>query len=154
MTRRKDEPYVHGPHAPRGVSDAEWIMHYTVVDPESGCWLWQRHVDRDGYARGERRSTRGERQPTRGVHRLSYEAFVGPIPTGHTLDHACHNRDETCPGGSECLHRRCLNPDHLEPLTVAENLRRSPYTPAGRKLRREIEALVLAGFRPDVERSA
>ena len=41
------------------------------------------------------------------VHRLAYSMFV-PIPEGLVLDHLCRNRS-------------CINPNHLEPVTVAEN---------------------------------
>lgn len=58
------------------------------------------------------------------AHRIAYEAKFGPIPLGMVLDHLCHNADETCAGGSHCEHRRCVNPEHLEPVTVAENNRR------------------------------
>ena len=45
------------------------------------------------------------------AHRVSYELFVGPIPGGHQIDHLCRNRG-------------CVNPEHLEPVTQAENIRR------------------------------
>ena len=46
------------------------------------------------------------------VHRLVYEQLVGPIPEGLHLDHLCYNR-------------ACVNIDHLEPVTLAENNRRA-----------------------------
>jgi hypothetical protein len=46
------------------------------------------------------------------THRLIYEAMVGPIPDGLHLDHKCNNR-------------KCCNPEHLEPVTAAENNRRA-----------------------------
>lgn len=72
------------------------------------CWVWTGHVSRKtGYGQG---SPRGERAGSL-AHRLSYEAFVGPIPQGMTLDHACRNRP-------------CVNPEHLEPVTSKENVLR------------------------------
>lgn len=46
------------------------------------------------------------------VHRLAYEHFRGPIPSGMEIDHLCRNR-------------ACFNPEHLEPVTRAENGRRA-----------------------------
>jgi hypothetical protein len=45
------------------------------------------------------------------AHRVVYEALVGPIPDGLELDHLCRVL-------------RCVNPDHLEPVTHAENVAR------------------------------
>lgn len=58
------------------------------------------------------------------AHRAIYELTVGPIPDGMVIDHTCHNRDPECMGGDTCLHRRCINVEHLEPVTGAENTRR------------------------------
>ena len=53
------------------------------------------------------------------AHRFAYERFVGRIPEGLELDHLCRVT-------------RCVNPDHLEPVTRAENLRRASW-PNARK---------------------
>ena len=73
---------------------------------EGGCWLWTRTCDRLGYGRMQ--------FPGKLVlaHRASYEAHVGPIPEGLELDHLCMNPP-------------CVNPDHLEPVTHQENMRRA-----------------------------
>ena len=58
------------------------------------------------------------------AHRAMYELIVGSIPDGMNLDHVCHTRDIACLGGDTCLHRRCIEVEHLEPVTGAENARR------------------------------
>ena len=45
------------------------------------------------------------------AHRAMYEQEVGPIPDGLVIDHLCRES-------------RCIRPDHLEPVTDAENVRR------------------------------
>jgi hypothetical protein len=77
-----------------------------VALTESGCFEWIASLNNTGYgtfAIGGGRSTV--------AHRWSYEYHVGPIPDGLHLDHLCRNR-------------RCVNPDHLEPVTISENLLR------------------------------
>ena len=97
--------------------------------PDStGCWLWMKSLDRDGYGVCQA-------QGRDSAHRVCYLAFVGPIPAGMVIDHRCHSDDETCAGGTDCAHRRCVNPAHLEPVAPGENtLRgRSPWAKNARK---------------------
>lgn len=47
----------------------------------------------------------------RKAHRVAYEDQVGPIPAGLTIDHLCRNES-------------CVNPRHLEPVTMRENTMR------------------------------
>lgn len=96
------------------------------VDKTAGCWVWTGTVTRKGY---------GMFWPDGGgvpAHRWSYEHYVGPIPEVLQLDHLCHTRDRSCPGGDACPHRRCVNPAHLEPVTAKENQVRSLHDPAVR----------------------
>jgi HNH endonuclease len=80
------------------------------------CWEWLGSLSTMGYGR----FTDGG-VPQR-PHRWAYERFRGPIPKGLTIDHLCRNR-------------KCVNPDHLEVVIQAENLRRGNSPPAinGRK---------------------
>lgn len=59
------------------------------------------------------------------AHRWLYERWIGPIPDGMELDHDCHNRDTSCAGGDQCVHRRCVNPLHMIVSSSGENSARS-----------------------------
>ena len=89
-----------------------------AVQP-NGCWHWTGEIDRDGYPRFK---LKGKRYL---AHRYSYLTHHGYIPLKKPLDHLCHTRNiSTCGGGTSCAHRRCVRPDHLEPVTSRENSRR------------------------------
>lgn len=96
------------------------MSRVTVMD--NGCWQWNRLINKGGYGTT---SYRGRRCTL--AHRAFYMEFVGPIPDGMTVDHTCHNRDLTCLGGPTCRHRRCVNPEHLEPTTTEVNSRRAGW---------------------------
>jgi hypothetical protein len=70
------------------------------------------------------------------VHRLAYTIFVGPIPEGMKIDHVCHNGDPKCRGEVICMHRRCLNPEHLEAVPHRQNILRSHLTVAGKNAKK------------------
>ncbi len=79
---------------------AERLHQYQAS--EGGCWLWTGSRDAAGYGRiGQRLA-----------HREIYTALVGPIPEGLHIDHLCRTP-------------RCVNPEHLEAVTQAENNRRA-----------------------------
>lgn len=78
---------------------------------DKGCWVWLGNLNERGYGKVERKWN--------GVlhvraHRLSYAVLVGRIPKGLTIEHKCRNR-------------ACVNPEHLEPVTLKENLKRRVF---------------------------
>ncbi len=75
-----------------------------VVDEVSGCWLWQLCLT-GGYGQYRHRGRMVY------AHRLAYEARFGPVPEGMVVDHVCRQP-------------ACVNPDHLEAVSSAENTRR------------------------------
>lgn len=113
---RYGDPLAGGPARQRDVM-TRIQARYAVQ--ENGCWLWTHQLNNKGYGLV---STGGGK---RAAHVVLYELTVGPVPDGMELDHVCHNADPMCPGGLACIHRRCVNPAHMEPVTHGENQRRS-----------------------------
>ncbi|MCG0061757.1 HNH endonuclease [Streptomyces tricolor] len=102
-----------------------------VVAGRNGCMIWTGACNPvTGYGQISLGSGHAEY-----AHRAAYLLVKGPIPAGLVIDHTCHNRDPECPGGTYCIHHRCINPYHLDAVTQSENRTRSPHTTAGRRLR-------------------
>jgi len=79
------------------------FMQY-IVD-SNGCWVWQGWKTNRGYGMMKVGGI------TYMAHRVFYEERLGPIPAELEIDHKCR------------VHS-CVNPEHLEPVTHAENMRR------------------------------
>ena len=103
-----------GPAEPIQLTFPENLLRSSSPQP-NGCVWYMGALDDDGYGRIK---CMGKMKY---AHRAAYEHFVGPIPEGLVIDHECHNADETCAGGTTCLHRRCVNPEHLAVVTVTVN---------------------------------
>jgi hypothetical protein len=87
-----------------------------------GCWMWLGATTSGGYGNfAEFPSRLRIGNGNVPAHVFAYRALVGPVPAGMVLDHLCHNADAACLGGSACPHRRCVNPEHLEPATRRTN---------------------------------
>lgn len=99
-------------------TDEEKFFVYVSPEPNSGCWLWTGTLDRNGYGRTTIRAAGRGRYKF--AHRIAYELFVEPIPSGLVIDHKCK------------VHC-CVNPSHLEAVTLEENVRRGNGGQAARK---------------------
>lgn len=87
---------------------AKVLAGIRIDEPDAGCWRI------DG---AQRQATTGYMKVyaagrNQYAHRVVYELVVGPVPAGLELDHLCRNR-------------WCVCPDHLEPVTREENIRRA-----------------------------
>lgn len=90
-------------------SDLDYLADRFEID-DNGCWLWTGYVgsgSRDGYGRVPVTRVRQSGESVV-AHRFAWRHLVGPIPDGFQLDHLCRIR-------------RCINPDHLEPVTNRHN---------------------------------
>lgn len=77
---------------------------------ESNCWEYGGNIV-NGYGQVWCDSRADDSRRPDYCHRVTYQAFVGPIPDGLHIDHLCRNR-------------ACCNPWHLEPVTRKENILR------------------------------
>lgn len=73
---------------------------------DGGCWQWTAALNPDGYGR-----IRLRRDWSPLAHRALWELLIGPVTYPEELDHLCKNRG-------------CVNPQHLEKVQHAENVRR------------------------------
>lgn len=80
------------------------FLSRVYINKDTGCWEWTHAKDHHGYA------SFYHGKVVKG-HRWSYRHYKGDIPEGLVLDHLCSVK-------------HCVNPDHLEPVTNAENIRR------------------------------
>jgi hypothetical protein len=87
------------------------------------CWVWQGRIDRSGYGKLGGKL----------AHRVIYECRKEKIPDGMDLDHLCGIRS-------------CVNPQHLEAVTRAENVRRGKLSKLTPETVRRIRADIISTY--------
>lgn len=98
----KTNPIIFTRQNLRRIENRFWYQ----VERTDGCWKWLGSKTPEGYGK-----IQWSAKTTVGAHRLAYVLLKGPIPNGFTIDHLCRNPS-------------CVNPDHLEAVTLRENILR------------------------------
>ena len=84
---------------------------WRMVDKSGDCWLWRGHRSKKGYG------TTTYQGIGMNAHRVAWLRSGRFVADGLTLDHLCRNR-------------KCINPEHLEPVPQRENVLRGDTLPA------------------------
>src|SRR5690606_39047935 len=95
------------------------FWHKVGVGLPAECWKWRGKSKKDGY--GEIHaypSTYGtDKERYLKAYRVAYFDFWGELNPDLVIDHRCRNK-------------RCVNPHHLDQVTIRENNKRSaPFKP-------------------------
>lgn len=94
-------------------------------NPITGCWDWN-------WGKIQGYGTLNRKDKSRWAHIAFYEEVHGPLPKGMVVDHLCRN-----PG--------CVNPDHLEAVSNATNIRRGAVAKLTMEKAEEIRRLYATG---------
>ena len=122
----KPKRFIHG-HYSRVQPRSEWsdsLWEERDLGYKTICHFWLGKKDALGYGR------LGSRQL---AYRVSWERANGPVPDGLELDHLCRNPS-------------CVRPDHLEPVTHGENLRRGKGAKINYAIANEMRVLYAGGM--------
>lgn len=78
------------------------VKFWSKVNKTENCWVWTGTLFSNGYGLFI------YKRKNKLAHRISYFLNKGKIPKDRVLDHLCRNT-------------RCVNPEHLEAVTIKEN---------------------------------
>lgn len=102
---------------------ARFRSYYSPTSPDE-CWSWRGYKLASGY--GVLKHSRARSNLL--AHRIAWVAGTNQPLTGNlTIDHLCRNR-------------ACVNPTHLEPVTMSENASRARRAALGGRLQTKDEA--------------
>lgn len=109
-------------------------------ETQDDCWLWLGPETGKFAAAGKQGYGQLYWQGKKWMaHRLSYVLLRGNISNETQLDHLCRNR-------------MCVNPDHLEPVTQRENIKRMhAYWALVKEIERLRELVISLGGNPDAD---
>ena len=85
------------------VAEDPYTRFWRNVDKTEECWLWTGTITKHGYGQFVINRLRIP------AHRYSYVLLKASIPSDLQIDHLCRVR-------------HCVNPEHLEAVTLRENL--------------------------------
>lgn len=80
----------------------DFLRFWSKVEKTDSCWNWKAYTDKDGYGTFWYKGTNVK------AHRFSYEITNEKISNELVIDHLCKNTS-------------CVNPSHLEIVTIKEN---------------------------------
>jgi len=89
---------------PNGPLPVSPLDRYNI--DSNGCWIWTGAIHKTGYGQVKWKGK------STVAHRVIYELLSSDIPSGLVLDHLCNVK-------------KCVNPEHLEPVTYSENTQRA-----------------------------
>ena len=120
------------------LSEAERFWSQVDFGDGTGCWIWLGYRDRHGYGQFKVTVAPGEPRTVK-AHRWAFEHQHQPIPDSIAVPEAARQLLDAHQGDGEasipagwtldhlegCLQPACVRwPDHLEPVSHGENLRR------------------------------
>jgi hypothetical protein len=100
-------PNVRKPYPKNRTTKPAMDRFMSKVSKTETCWLWGGMLAKDGYG-----LFCFAKRKTVSAHRWVFTELIGPIADGNEIDHMC-------------FVRNCVNPEHLEQVSHAENVARS-----------------------------